>query len=100
MAHAAETKRMGGEESNAINAFTVHDRQASRRIAGQAQEILTTHLGNEAQRKQTLGTIVASAVAIIEPRRLLHKVAQWLVQIAQPNVMRLDHVRIGVDNLL
>ena len=99
MTDAAETKRMGGEESDFIDAFSVHYAQASRGIGGHAQEILTTHLGHEAERKPAFGTIVAGAVAVLEPRRLLHKVAERLVQIAQPNILGLDHMRIGIDNL-
>ena len=61
MAHAAETKRVGGKERDLVDTLAVHDLEPRLRGGGQLQKILTAGGSDEAVpfRRRQPGDLVA-----------------------------------------
>ena len=100
MADTAKTKRVCGKESNPVDAFVIHHLEASLSVGSQLKQILATRFRNEPQWETTCRPIVARAVAILKPRDAGHNFTQRRLQVTQPNVLWLKHMRIGVNNFL
>src|SRR5262244_1053031 len=86
------------KERDLMDAFVVHYFEASFSIGTQLKQILATGFRNESQWETTWRAIVARAVTILKPRNAGHNFTERWFQVAQPNVLRLKHVGIGVNN--
>src|SRR4030095_16978342 len=100
VAATPKTNGVCGKQSAPVDAFVIHHLEASLSVGSQLKKILATHFRNEPQWITTSRRIVACAVAILKPRDAGHNFTQRRLQVTQPNVLWLKHMRIGVNNFL